>query len=61
MSPCTRILFVTDGILLNEAQLDPYFSRYSVICIDEAHERTINIDVTLALIKRALPKRDDLR
>lgn len=57
----TVIKLMTDGILLQEARTDPMFSRYGVIVVDEAHERTLNIDVTLGLLHRALQLRDDLR
>lgn len=57
----TRIKIMTDGILLQEARSDPEFSRYAVIVVDEAHERTLNIDVTLGLLHRALSRRPDLR
>jgi ATP-dependent helicase HrpA len=57
----TEIKLMTDGILLQEARTDPDFSRYGVIVVDEAHERTLNIDVTLGLLHRALQRRPDLR
>lgn len=57
----TTIKLMTDGILLQEARTDPEFSRYGVIIVDEAHERTLNIDVTLGLLHRALQLRKDLR
>lgn len=57
----TVIKIMTDGILLQEARTDPDFSRYGVIVVDEAHERTLNIDVTLGLLHRALSRRPDLR
>jgi len=57
----TVIKIMTDGILLQEARTDPDFSRYGVIVVDEAHERTLNIDVTLGLLHRALQRRKDLR
>jgi len=60
-SPATTIKLMTDGILLQEARTDPDFSRYGVIVVDEAHERTLNIDVTLGLLHRALSRRSDLR
>jgi len=60
-SSSTEIKLMTDGILLQEARTDPDFSRYGVIIVDEAHERTLNIDVTLGLLHRALQRRSDLR
>ncbi|MCB9785732.1 MAG: ATP-dependent RNA helicase [Deltaproteobacteria bacterium] len=59
-SPQTRIKVMTDGLLLQEVRSDPLFSAYSVIMVDEAHERTLNIDFTLGLLHRALQRRDDL-
>lgn len=47
----TKIKYMTDGLLLREALLDPSLSRYSVIIVDEAHERTIHTDVLLGLLK----------
>ncbi|XP_031268173.1 pre-mRNA-splicing factor ATP-dependent RNA helicase DEAH10 [Pistacia vera] len=51
-SGTTRIKYMTDGLLLREALLDPYLSRYSVIIVDEAHERTVHTDVLLGLLKK---------
>ncbi|KAB1216818.1 ATP-dependent RNA helicase DHX8 [Morella rubra] len=48
----TRIKYMTDGLLLREALVDPYLSRYSVIIVDEAHERTVHTDVLLGLLKK---------
>ncbi|XP_010260281.1 PREDICTED: pre-mRNA-splicing factor ATP-dependent RNA helicase DEAH10 [Nelumbo nucifera] len=50
-SSSTRIKYMTDGLLLREALLDPFLSRYSVVIIDEAHERTVHTDVLLGLLK----------
>ena len=56
--PDTELKFMTDGILLMEAQSDPMLSKYSVIIVDEAHERSVNIDFTLGLLNTlALGKR----
>ena len=58
----TKIKFVTDGMLLREASLhDPLLSRYSVVIIDEAHERNLISDALLGLLLRVRKKRRDLR
>jgi ATP-dependent RNA helicase DDX35 len=58
----TKIVYVTDGILLREATLrDPLLSRYSVVMVDEAHERNLNSDALLGLLKKIRRKRNDLR
>ena len=57
----TKIKIMTDGILLQEMKLDPYLSKYSVIIIDEAHERSLNIDFILGLLKRILRMRKDFK
>jgi ATP-dependent helicase HrpA len=56
-----KIKFMTDGILLAEAQNDPFLSSYEIIIIDEAHERSLNIDFLLGLLKRLVFKRNDLK
>lgn len=50
-SPATKIKYVTDGLLLREALADPLLKRYSVVLLDEAHERTVATDVLLGLLK----------
>lgn len=60
-SPSTRIKYLTDGMLQREILLDPDLRRYSVIMLDEAHERTISTDVLFALLKRAVKHRPDLK
>lgn len=60
-SPATRIKFMTDGTLQREILVDSSLSKYSVIILDEAHERTVATDVLFALLKRALKKRPDLK
>ncbi|KAI8013532.1 Pre-mRNA-splicing factor ATP-dependent RNA helicase DEAH10 [Camellia lanceoleosa] len=50
-SSSTRVKYMTDGFLSREALLDPYLSRYAVIIVDEAHERTVHTDVLLGLLK----------
>ncbi|GMM57697.1 DEAH-box ATP-dependent RNA helicase [Maudiozyma humilis] len=57
----TQIKYMTDGMLQREALLDPLMSRYSVIMLDEAHERTVATDILFALLKEAAKKRPDLR
>lgn len=61
MSKETKIKFMTDGILQREITLDFYQKQYGIIIIDEAHERGVNSDVLLGLIKRLLKQRGDLR
>ncbi|KAK3905353.1 P-loop containing nucleoside triphosphate hydrolase protein [Staphylotrichum tortipilum] len=60
-SEATRIKFLTDGLLIREALVDPLLSRYSVIMVDEAHERSISSDILLGLLKKIRRKRPDLR
>lgn len=57
----TLIKLMTDGILLNEIQHDPFLNRYDTLIIDEAHERSLNIDFLLGYLKRLLPQRPDLK
>ncbi|PKL09927.1 MAG: DEAD/DEAH box helicase [Spirochaetae bacterium HGW-Spirochaetae-7] len=57
----TRIKIMTDGILLQEMKLDPAMSKYSVIMVDEAHERSLNIDFILGLLKRVLDERPEFK
>lgn len=61
VSDATRIKVMTDGILLNEIHRDRELRRYDTIIIDEAHERSLNIDFLLGYLKRLLPRRPDLR
>ena len=60
-SPDAHIKIMTDGILLAEAQGDRNLYQYDTIIIDEAHERSVNIDFLLGLLKRLLAFRKDLR
>ena len=57
----SAIKFMTDGIVLAELHGDPLLRRYDTLIIDEAHERSLNIDFLLGYIKRTLPRRPDLR
>ena len=57
----TLVKLMTDGILLAEIQRDRYLNRYDTIIIDEAHERSLNIDFLLGYLKRLLPRRADLK
>ncbi len=57
----TRIKIMTDGIILQEVKDDPLLSRYSVIMVDEAHERSLNIDFILGLLKEIIPQRPELK
>jgi ATP-dependent helicase HrpA len=57
----TRIKFMTDGILLAEIQSDPMLRAYSVLILDEAHERSLNIDFLLGYLVGLLKKRPDLK
>ena len=57
----TRIQFMTDGLLLAQLPKDPDLRAYSAIIIDEAHERSLNIDFILGCIKNLLPRRPDLK
>ncbi len=60
-SRASRVKLMTDGILLAELQRDRMLRRYDTIIIDEAHERSLNIDFLLGYLKRLLPKRPDLK
>ncbi len=55
------VKLMTDGILLAESQSDPYLNAYEAIIIDEAHERSLNIDFLLGYLKQLLPRRPDLK
>lgn len=57
----TKIKFLTDGLLLAEAAADPYLRSYDVIIIDEAHERSLNIDFLLGLLRKLIRKRPELK
>jgi len=59
--PDSLVKLMTDGILLAETQGDPLLSQYEAIILDEAHERSLNIDFLLGYLKRLLPRRPDLK
>lgn len=61
VSRATKVKLMTDGILLAEIQRDKLLRRYNAIIIDEAHERSLNIDFILGYLKRILPQRPDLK
>jgi len=60
-SPSTSIKLMTDGILLAETQRDPQLRAYDTLIIDEAHERSLNIDFLLGYLRQLLPKRPELK
>ena len=60
-SQSTRLKIMTDGVLLTELESDPLLSQYEVIIIDEAHERSLNIDFLLGFLKQVLAKRKELK
>ncbi|KAF8140500.1 P-loop containing nucleoside triphosphate hydrolase protein [Boletus edulis] len=60
-SPETKIKYMTDGMLQRESVIDPLCSQYSVVMLDEAHERTIATDVLFGLLKKAVKKRPELK
>ncbi|EDL96629.1 DEAH (Asp-Glu-Ala-His) box polypeptide 35 (predicted), isoform CRA_b [Rattus norvegicus] len=57
----TRIKFLTDGMLVREMMVDPLLTKYSVVMLDEAHERTLYTDIAIGLLKKIQKKRGDLR
>lgn len=61
ISDSTRVKFMTDGVLLAETRADPLLRAYDAIIVDEAHERTLNVDFLLGILKRILAKRRDLK
>lgn len=59
--PNTLIKLMTDGVLLSETRSDRFLDQYDTIIVDEAHERSLNIDFLLGYLKRLLPRRPDLK
>ncbi|KAJ1565500.1 DEAH-box ATP-dependent RNA helicase prp22, partial [Nowakowskiella sp. JEL0078] len=59
--PETKIKYMTDGLMMRECLVDPDLSKYSVIVLDEAHERTMSTDVLFGLLKETVKKRPDLK
>src|SRR3954467_3766962 len=57
----TLVRVMTDGLLLAEVKRDPLLRRYDTVIVDEAHERSLNIDFLLGVVKRILPRRPDLK
>lgn len=60
VSPTTSIKFMTDGVLLRELATDFLLTKYSVIIIDEAHERSMNTDILIGVLSRVLKLREEL-
>ena len=61
VSDDTKVSFVTDSFLLNEYVDDPKLSRYSIVIIDEAHERRVDTDLLFGVMKQCLRQRADLK
>lgn len=61
VNPNSKIIFKLDRLVLDELAADPTLSKYSCMVIDEAHERTISIDVILGLVKKLLKQRTDFK
>jgi len=57
----TRLALMTDGLLLGELNADPLLRRYDTVIVDEAHERTLNVDLLLGVLRRLLARRSDLK
>ncbi|CAH1269625.1 DHX35 [Branchiostoma lanceolatum] len=57
----TKIKFMTDGMLVREMMADPLLRKYSILMLDEAHERTLHTDIIIGLLKKIQKKREDLR
>lgn len=57
----TQIKFMTEGILIREMLNNPLLTKYSVLIVDEVHERSVNTDILLSLLKKIIRKRPDLK
>jgi ATP-dependent RNA helicase DHX37/DHR1 len=60
VSPSTVIKFMTDGVLLRELAADFMLSKYSVVIVDEAHERSLNTDILIGVLSRVVKLRADM-
>lgn len=58
---CVHCRYMTDGMLLREAMSDPLLEAYSVVLLDEAHERTLATDILMGLLKEVAKQRTDLK
>src|ERR1700722_15421257 len=61
VSDATRLVLMTDGLLLAELGVDPELRRYDTVIVDEAHERTLNVDLLMGVLKRLSARRADLK
>lgn len=60
VSPSTSIKFMTDGVLLRELAADLLLTRYSVVIVDEAHERSMNTDILIGVLSRVVTLREQM-